>query len=120
MNELKIGLRENRNEFRPGDEITGAAGWKIDGAVKSAEVRLFWHTRGKGTEDVRVVDVIRFENPQNEEARPFRFVAPVGPHSFSGALISLLWAVELVVEPGGESARAKLTISPTGREISLK
>lgn len=120
MNEMKIALREHRNDFRPGDEITGAAGWKINGPVKSAEVRLFWHTRGKGTEDVRVVEVVEFEAPQSEEARPFRFVAPAGPHSFSGALTSLLWAVELVVNPGNQSARAELTLSPTGREILLK
>ena len=44
---------------------------------------------------------------------------PEAPHSFSGALISLIWAVELLVEPGGLSERIEITVSPTGEEILL-
>lgn len=119
MNQLKLGTRDNRTEFRPGEEIAGAAGWQLDQAPQSVEVRLFWYTRGKGTEDVGVVDTVRFEQPQREEARPFRFVAPAEPYSFSGTLISLLWALELVVQPGQDSSRLELTLSPTGKEILL-
>jgi hypothetical protein len=119
MNQLKLGTRDNRTEFRPGDEIAGAAGWQLDQPPKSAEVRLFWYTRGKGTEDVSVVDTVRFDNPQREEARPFRFTAPAEPYSFSGRLISLVWALELVIEPGKESARFEFTLSSTGKEVLL-
>jgi hypothetical protein len=116
---MKIGTRDNRTEFRPGEEILGAAGWQLAQSPKSVEVRLFWYTRGKGTEDVEVVETVRFDNPQREEARPFRFTVPAEPYSFSGKLISLIWALELVALPGKESARLDLTISPTGKEILL-
>jgi hypothetical protein len=119
MSQLKLGLRDNRTAFRPGEEIVGAAGWQLDRPPKSVEVRLFWYTCGKGTQDVGVVDTVRFEQPQREEARPFRFIAPAEPYSFTGKLITLVWALELVVKPGDESARLELTISPTGQPIVL-
>jgi hypothetical protein len=117
---LKIAVREDRTRFLPGDEVVAAAYWKLDHPPRTAEARLFWFTRGKGTQDVNVVQTIRFENPQPEEARPARFQLPDAPYSFSGKLISLVWALELVVEPGGESKRVELTVSPTGEEIDLR
>jgi hypothetical protein len=54
MNELKILLAENRTQFKPAETLTGVAGWRLSTAPQSAELRLFWHTRGKGTEDVAV------------------------------------------------------------------
>ena len=119
MSKLKLAVRDDRREFRPGEEIHGAAGWQLDRAPKSAEVRLFWRTRGKGTEDVGVVETVRFEHPQSEEARPFCFKLPDAPYSFSGKLISLLWGLELVLSPGDETAQVELVVSPTGREILL-
>lgn len=119
MSELKIGLREDRTRFRPGDELVGAAGWQVAAAPRSAEIRLFWFTRGKGTEDVQVIDVVRLENPQAEEARQFRFKLPASPYSFSGKLISLIWAIELVLKPSKESRRIEFSMSPDGGEIIL-
>jgi hypothetical protein len=49
MNELKILLAENRTQFKPTETLTGLAGWRLSTAPQSAELRLFWHTRGKGT-----------------------------------------------------------------------
>jgi hypothetical protein len=119
MSQLKIAVREDRVQFYPGDEIVAAAYWKLDRPPKSVEARLFWFTRGKGTQDVNIVETVRFENPQIEETKPARFHLPEAPYSFSGKLVSLIWALELVVEPGSESARTELTVSPTGREILL-
>jgi len=120
MNQLKIAVREDRTQFLPGDEIVAAAYWKLDAPPRSVEARLFWFTRGKGTQDVNVVETLRFDHPQVEEARPARFRLPEAPYSFSGRLVSLIWALELVVEPGSESARIELTVSPTGEEIDLR
>ena len=110
----------NRTRFLPGDEIVAAAYWKLDQPPSSVEVRLFWFTRGKGTQDVNVVQTIRFDHPQIEEARPARLVLPEAPYSFSGKLISLVWALEIVADPSGESTRVELTVSPTGDEIDLR
>ena len=119
MSRLELGTRNSVKSFRPGEAIEGAAGWQLDDTPRSVEVRLFWYTRGKGTEDAEIVEVARFDHPQKEEARPFRFVAPEQPYSFSGQLISLIWALELVVEPGKISTRLDLTLAPGGQEILL-
>ena len=119
MSELKIALRENRTSFAPGEEISGAAGWKFKATPESAEIRLFWRTEGKGTQDVTLVETLTLEAPRQEEARPFRFVAPGSPYSFSGQLISLVWALELVLKPGDESALLDIVIAPAGQEIEL-
>lgn len=117
--ELKILLRDERRSFRPGETVEGVAGWRLDKPPTSVELRLFWFTRGKGTEDVAVLNRHRFDAPQLEEGRRFSFVLPAEPYSFSGQLISLIWALELVVEPGERSTRVELVMSPTTEEILL-
>src|SRR6185369_15538212 len=100
MNDLTILLRDERDAFRPGERLEGVAGWRLEAPPTSAEVRLFYYTRGKGTQDVEVAGRQRFETPQASEGRPFTFELPDEPFSFSGQLISLIWALELVLEPG--------------------
>src|SRR5689334_16232627 len=98
MNELKILLREERRSFQNGETMEGVAGWRLEKPPESVELRLFWFTRGKGTEDVGVVSRMRFDAPQQEEGRKFGFTLPAEPWTFSGQLISLIWALELVAE----------------------
>ena len=59
MNELKILMRDERRNFRPGETVEGVAGWRLDKPPKMVELRLFWFTRGKGTEDVGGVNQMR-------------------------------------------------------------
>ncbi len=119
MSELKILLRDERLNYQPGETIEGVAGWRLDQPPRSVELRLFWFTRGKGTEDVAVVNQLNFASPQSEEGRTFSFTLPPEPWSFSGQLISLIWALELVAQPGNHSTRIEFAMSPTGREIQL-
>ena len=51
--------------------------------------------------------------------RPFRFQLPDAPYSFSGKLISLIWAIEAVAEGIKEAARYEFVLAPEGREIEL-
>ena len=120
MNELKILLRDERTNYCPGDTIEGVAGWRLEKPPKSVELRLFWFTRGKGTEDVGIVNQMNFPEPQLEEGRKFSFTLPPEPWSFSGQLVSLIWALELVAEPGEQSTRVELVVSPSGQEIQLR
>ena len=117
--DLKILLRDGRTTFRPGETIEGVAGWRLDKPPKSVELRLFWFTRGKGTEDVGQAGTLKFPEPQMEEGRKFSFTLPPEPWSFSGQLVSLIWALELVAEPGEQSTRVELVVSPSTREIQL-
>ena len=120
MSELRIELADNRTEFEPGDEASGRVSWRLDKPAKMLELRLFWLTRGKGTEDGGIVDCIKFEQPLPEESRTFRFQLPQAPYSFSGRLISLVWALELVSHPCKEVARQELVLAPGGKEVHLE
>ena len=116
---IRLGLRENKTAFRPGENIEGAALWELQQAPKLAEVRLVWFTRGKGTEDGETVETVKFDNPPPADTRQFSFRAPDAPYSFSGTLIALIWAVEFVAKPGGEFERIEITIAPDAKEIVL-
>jgi hypothetical protein len=119
MNSLRVGTQQQKTSFIPGEEIIGAVSWSVERQPKSAEVRLFWYTEGKGTRDVGVVNQQAFFDPKQNDERPFRFTLPAAPYTFSGKLISLLWAIELVIEPGDLSERLAIVVSPTGQEILL-
>ena len=121
MSTLKIGTYEEQTRFRPGEAVAGRVLWILDEPekVEAVEVRLFWYTEGKGTQDVAVVDKRRFNHPARREQREFSFTLPAAPYSFSGKLISLLWALEAVVLPSEETERCGLTVSPTGHEVFL-
>jgi hypothetical protein len=114
-----IGLKGNRKSFAPGEQIAGAVRWERAEAPKAAEVRLCWFTRGKGNEDAAVVETVAFEAPQAGDTREFAFVAPPEPYSFSGTLISLIWVVELVLQPGDEFERIEIVIGPRREEVLL-
>jgi hypothetical protein len=116
---LQIEMRDGVTAFHPGDEIEGTVRWRLDPPPQSLEVRLFWYTQGKGDQDVGVVATLPLAGPGIEDRRSFRFQLPVGPYSFSGKLISLLWAIEAVAEPGSASERCEITVSPTGQEVVL-
>jgi hypothetical protein len=119
MSSIQVETRDGVTSFRPGDEVEGTVRWRLDQPPQTIELRLFWYTEGKGDQDVGVVETIPLADPGVEDRRPFRFRLPLGPYSFSGKLISLLWAVEAVAEPGDTAGRLEITVSPTGREIVL-
>ena len=119
MSDLKIQLAAGRMAFDPGEELTGTAAWKLDKPPRSVELRLLWFTRGQGEEDACVVETVRFDHPIQDDSRPFRFRLPDGPYSFSGKLFSLVWALELVVEPSKENARQEITIAPGAKTVQL-
>jgi hypothetical protein len=117
MSDLRIDLPAGA-AFAPGAEIRARVAWRLDPAPESLELRLFWHTVGKGTEDVEIVERVTLP-PSTAGEQDLALRSPVGPYSFSGRLISLVWALELVAEPSGETARAELVIAPDGEEIRL-
>jgi hypothetical protein len=119
MSDVKIQLGAGRTAFEPGEELTGTAAWKLDKPPQSVELRLFWFTRGQGEKDAGVVETVRFDHALREEARPFRFRLPDGPYSFSGKVISLIWALELVALPSKETGRQEITLAPGGKEVRL-
>ena len=117
--ELTLQIRDDRTRFAPGEEVAGVVSWQLSGPPRAVVVRLIWLTRGKGTGDVGGGAEVRFDAPAMADRKEFRLRVPDGPYSFSGKLISLIWMLELAVEPSGEARQIELTVSPTGREILL-
>ena len=115
MSTLRIECRGETH--RPGDRIDGRVVWQMERPPESAELRLFWYTKGKATQDVQNVDSSVFATPQAHDERTFGFTLPAEPFSFSGKLISIVWALELIVEPGGHVERREFVMSATGREV---
>lgn len=120
MTELTIELTEDRTGFTPGEEVSGTVSWTTDQTGEEIELRLFWFTRGKGTEDAGVVEKIQFDRPLPHETRPFRFRLPAGPYSFSGRLVSLVWALELVAVTSKTVVRREIEVGPDRREVRLE
>ena len=120
MSTLRIALRDDQTAFRPGETVRGTVSWsfadKVPGAV---ELRLFWFTHGQGTQDVSVVENLRFDRPRTGEERPFRVRLPYAPYSFRGEFVSLTWALELVADSPEAIARIEIVLSPSGAEIEL-
>lgn len=127
MSWLEIELEGGRTAFRPGDEVAGRVLWLIEEEagggpaepVGSAEVRLVWFTRGRGDRDSAIVAAEDLLRPEAADRRTFRFRLPAGPYSASGKLVSVVWAVEAVLEPGSRAARTEIVVSPTGHEVLL-
>ncbi|HXO22144.1 MAG TPA: hypothetical protein VOA87_19675 [Thermoanaerobaculia bacterium] len=119
MTRVQVELRDGRLAYHPGDDIEGTARWQLDRPPKSAELRLFWFTEGRGDRDLEVIETLRFDAPAADDHRDFQLHLPAGPYSFAGKLIRLRWAIEVEVEPGSRVARTDLTVAPAGEAIRL-
>lgn len=119
MSRLSIETPTGQTAFEPGAEIDVYLEWELENEPEAVELRLVWNTAGKGDTDLDVVQTERFEWPSPSESRRTTLTLPASPYSFSGKLISLVWALELVALPGKDSARKVITIAPGGREVVL-
>lgn len=108
-------LRLDATAFEPGGRVTGWTAWEGRGTLV---VSLLWFTSGRGTEDVQVIAQERHEVDDPGE-RQFAFDLPAAPWSFTGTLVTLTWAVEVTLEPGGAAARAPLVCAPGGAPVRL-
>lgn len=106
--------------FRPGELITGHLTWKdLPKQDERLEIRFIWFTTGKGDRDFRIVDQVAANIEPSNHRVDFRFTAPHRPLSFSGALIALEFAIEVVTFPSKASHRRTLVISTDGQPIAL-
>ena len=117
MDPLTIEIQDMNTSFKPGQSVRGQVHWQFFKKPQTASLRLLWYTVGKGTEDAGIVQTVEFDNPAANDSRPYDFTLPVGPYSFSGQLVSLVWTLELEVD--SQCMRQDITVSPTGKEIQL-
>jgi hypothetical protein len=119
MGEVTIEIKDGKSSFQPSDLVEGTVQWQLSENPERIEISLFWYTRGKGTRDVGVAASETIENPGSFGSNEFEFTLPEGPYSFSGKLISVIWAVEANCQPGGDSDHKEITVSPSGNEILI-
>lgn len=119
MPEPSIQLEIPGTGMKPGEELRGRAVWNLATAPEKLEIRLFWYTRGRGTRDVGVVEHRTIARPAITGEEAFAFHLPACPYSFSGRLISVIWAVELVADEETIGERAEFVLAPDRREILL-
>jgi len=120
MSDLTLQFENGAAKFKPGETLRGLAGWRLDQPATSIDLRLFYYTEGKGTQDVVIIHTTSLDNPLQRGSHPFQFDLPATPYSFSGNLISLIWAVEMIVRPSNESTRLPFILSSNGEEIVLR
>ena len=116
---LQVTFDGGREEYSPGEEVTGFARWQLPKAPESLEVRLFWSTSGRGDRDFAVVETEVIDRPPAAGEHRFRFRLPLAPYSFSGRLVSLVWAVELVAVDEEIAGHADLVLGPGGCEARI-
>ena len=120
MSEVSIELADDRDTYHPRESIRGRLRWDLSGQrADTLRLELLWHTEGKGTRDADVVDTLTIDQPPARGERAFAFTLPAGPYSFSGKLLSVLWVLQVIVEPSDEVTQRALVVSPTGREVDL-
>ena len=119
MSHLEINIVPDTLVFLPRETICGKASWRLDDSPENVELRLFWYTSGMGTQDVGIVEQISFDHPGLNDSRDFKFALPDAPYSFSGKLISLVWALELIRDKSKDVVRKEIIVSPIKQEILL-
>lgn len=117
---ITISIDQSKTAFRPGEQIAGIVSWsELDESTTKLETRLIWYTEGKGDQDHDVVAFQSSDSIKPSGSVTFQFTAPTRPYSFSGKLISLIWAIEVVQFPSREGHREQISISRSRQEIIL-
>jgi hypothetical protein len=115
---IELKLDKPKPHYDIDEPIVGEAIWdELNERCDLIELRLLWYTSGKGDRDLQVVARIAVMNPGVSGKQRFHFDPPAGPYSFSGSLISLVWAIEAVTVPLSGSQITEFTIAPGGNEI---
>ncbi len=88
--------------YHPGDCLTGY--YRIldveTDQIKTVEMSVFWHTEGKGDEDITIVDY-KFQSRQREDwINPHKLgkietVLPEAPLSYEGQIVKIRWVVRI-------------------------
>ena len=119
MEQLLIELEGRKTAYLPGETVRGKISWSCVAAPKTAELRLFWSTRGKGTVHSELVEGLRYDPVSPHETHSFEFKLPAEPYSFSGKLITLTWMLGLDVAEADGAATEEIIVSPFGKEVRL-
>lgn len=117
---IELKLEKSTPQYDIDEPISGEVTWyELTERCDLIELRLLWYTIGKGDRDLEVVARIAVMKPGTSGIQRFSFDPPGGPYSFSGSLISLVWAIEAVTVPLSDSQTAEFTLAPGGKEVRV-
>lgn len=119
MNQLEIQIDGGRTEFEPGETIVVHLNWSLPEPPESLKLQLVWNTIGKGTTDRGLEKTIAIDASGREGTHRVELTLPAAPYSFSGKLVSLVWALELMAKRPRAEFRTEMTIAPGRSEILL-
>ena len=115
---VEIRLNDDRTQYKPGETLNATVSWS-DEQFDELTAYLLWYTEGIGNQDSQVVDEQPVSTGGRSGERDVTFTLPPSPYAFSGKLITLVWAVEVLAKPGDNHDRKSFTMSPTGEEVQL-
>lgn len=119
MNSISVKLEGDKVNYLPGESISGTCAWELAKDPKNVEVALLWHTHGKGTREVVLVDSVIFNAPGRSGTKDFSYALPWGPYSFQSSYIKLNWTIEVIAYPLKRCARIDMVVSPTRDTLML-
>ena len=108
---ISITFDEESKSYTPNETVSGTVLWSKLTNTERLETRLIWFTQGKGDRDFAIVESISIPVSNEAGKARFQFSAPTRPFSFSGKLISLVWAVEVVQFPSKDGFKETIVLS---------
>lgn len=116
---LEIRPEGGKTAFEPGAVVDVHIQWELEQSADSLELRLVCNTAGKGDQDLGIAQTWDFAGPSTRGEENVSITLPEAPYSFSGKLISCIWAWELIAFPSNDSTRLEFTLAPGAKEILL-
>lgn len=116
---VEINLRDTEGRFRPQGRVEGSVSWGLGSGPEWLEVRLVWHTEGKGTSVVNVVGRVPLTDARVGNQRTFSFTLPEMPYTYHGRILSILWSIDVFGPARGPLRREEriatlpIVVSPT-------
>ena len=80
MNSIHLTNRE----LKPGETVEGTVRWSLEKPPKDLELRIFWFTRGRGTEEAESVLILPLGGEQSGE-RSFSMRSPTARGAPTGS-----------------------------------
>ncbi len=114
---LDIKFEGEKRNYKPRETIHATAEWNLDNVPKEIEAHLLWHTEGKGSQDSELIESVKIPSAALSGKHKLEMRLPDTPYSYHGTLISIIWALELVVDGDSEVARETFYLSPSGEAI---
>jgi len=118
MNSMQLNIPGEKASYLPGDAVRVEAAWNLDAEPRAVNLRLFWYTQGKGTTDSVIVAEEAYVGPlASGKWNTSLAIPPDAISSYTGRLLSVIWAVEIVAEKKLGFARREIVVSTTGAAI---